>query len=91
MFYYIVHYFTQWTQDCNWQTQTTRAEMARNVWWLGKMDEQKIQKGKNNTCSILWLYHYLRLSLYVHIDSVVKKPYHKLSHWISLKLIEFSK
>lgn len=52
MFYYIVHYFTQWTQDCNWQTQTTRAEMARNVWWLGKMDEQKIQKGKNNTCSI---------------------------------------
>lgn len=47
-----IHYFTKWTQDCNWQTQTTRAEMARNVWWLGKMDEQKIQKGKNNTCSI---------------------------------------
>lgn len=87
MFYYIVHYFTQWTQDCNWQTQTTRAEMARNVWWLGKMDEQKIQKGKNNTCSI-----FMTVPLFkIIIVCTVKNPYHKLSHWISLKLIEFSK
>lgn len=80
MLYFNVHYFLQWTQDCNWQTPTTRAEMAGNVWWLGKMDEQKIQKGKTYTCSIcLWLYHYLRLSLYVHMNNVTTS-YHTLSH-----------